>query len=151
MLCHLTYFYLSRSQVYIWIYSQTKYQPHQKRGIILSQPILGVISPLSAYSLIDNSYYLISLVNGHWSFEILSHGTHSTIFDDIVYSDLTSHTCIISIICVYNCHIDKMLWTLYICMWEKLIPESCSAWNLFASCFKLTVVIYRATVIYKTK
>ena len=70
-------------------------QTHQKWGVILSQPILGVISPLSAYSWIDNSYYSISLVNGHWSFEILSHSTHSTIFDDIV--DLTSHTCIIII------------------------------------------------------
>ena len=88
---------------------EEKVLTHRKRGVILSQPIMGVISPLSAYSWIDNSYYLISLVNGHWSFEILSHGTHSTIFDDIVFSDLTSHTCIIIIICVYNCHIDKML------------------------------------------
>ena len=81
----------------------------KKRGEILSQPILGVISPLSAYSWIDNSYYLISLVNDHWDFEILNHGTYSTIFHDIVFNDLTSHTCNTIIICVYNCDIDKML------------------------------------------
>ena len=69
---------------------------HQKRGVILALPILGVISPLFAYSWIDNSYYLISLVHGLLSFEFLSHGTHSTIFNDIVFSDSTSHTCIIS-------------------------------------------------------
>ena len=33
---------------------------------------------------------------GRLSFEFLSHDTHSTIFNDIVFSDLTSHTCIIS-------------------------------------------------------
>ena len=85
------------------------FSPHQKRDVILSQPILEVISPLSAYSWINNSYYLIILVNDHWSFEILSHGIHSTIFDDIVFNDLTSITCIVIIICVYNCNIDKML------------------------------------------
>ena len=70
------------------------------------------------------------MVHGLLSFEFLSHGTHSTIFNDIVLSDLTSHTCIISnilldhgkkvsvagigaikyIICIYNCNIDKMFY-----------------------------------------
>ena len=35
-------------------------------------------------------------MHGRLSFEFLSHDTHSTIFNDIVFSDLTSHTCIIS-------------------------------------------------------
>ena len=35
-------------------------------------------------------------MHGLLSFEFLSHGTHSTIFNDIVFSDSTSHTCIIS-------------------------------------------------------
>ena len=69
---------------------------HQKRGIILALPILGVISPLFAKSWIDNSYYLISLEHGHLCFEFLSHDAHSTILNDIVFSDFTSHTCIIS-------------------------------------------------------
>ena len=70
--------------------------PYTLKGVILSLPILGVISPLFAHSRIDNSYYLISLVHGILSFEFLSHGTHSTIFNVIVFSDLLSHTCIIS-------------------------------------------------------
>ena len=35
-------------------------------------------------------------MHGHLSFKFLSHDTHSTILNDIVLSDLTSHTCIIS-------------------------------------------------------
>ena len=35
-------------------------------------------------------------MHGRLSFEFLSHDTHSTILNDIVFSDLTSHTCIIS-------------------------------------------------------
>ena len=42
--------------------------------------------------MLDNVYYSISLVHGLF----LSHGNHSTIFNDIVFSDSTSHTCIIS-------------------------------------------------------
>ena len=57
--------------------------------------ILGVTSPLFAYSWIDNSYYLLSRVHGHLGFEFLNHETHSAIFNDIVCRDLTSHTCII--------------------------------------------------------
>ena len=72
--------------------SQRKdFNSHQKLGVIFALPILGVILPLFAFSWIDNSYYLISLVHGLLSFEF-----HSTIFNDIVFSDLTSHTCIIS-------------------------------------------------------
>ena len=68
---------------------------HQKRGVIFSLQIFGVILPLFGYSWIDNSYYLISLVRGNFGFEFHQHGTHSTIFNDIVWSDLTSHTCIV--------------------------------------------------------
>ena len=32
-------------------------------------------------------------MHGRLSFEFLSHDTHSTILNDIVFSDLTSHTC----------------------------------------------------------
>ena len=35
-------------------------------------------------------------MHGLLSFEFLIHGNCSTIFNDIVFSDLTSHTCIIS-------------------------------------------------------
>ena len=77
---------------WIWLDS---WQSHQKRGVIFSQHILGVTSPLFAYSWIDNSYYLLSRVHGHLGFEFLNHETHSAIFNDIVCSDLTSHTCII--------------------------------------------------------
>ena len=35
-------------------------------------------------------------MHGRLSFEFLSHDTLSTIFNDIVFSDLSSHTCIIS-------------------------------------------------------
>ena len=64
---------------------------HQKRGATLSVPILGVISPLFAYSC--NSYGTMS---GLLSFEYLSHGTNLTIFYVIVCGDLISYTCIIS-------------------------------------------------------
>ena len=57
---------------------------HQKQGAI-------------PYSWIYNSYHLMSLVNSLLDFEFLNHGTHSTIFNDIVCSDLTSHTCIMLI------------------------------------------------------
>ena len=42
--------------------------------------------------------FLLFVKSGAWSFsfEFLSHGTHSVIFNDIVFSDLTSHTCSIS-------------------------------------------------------
>ena len=59
-------------------------------------PISGVISPLFAYSWIDNCYYFISLVHGLLSFESLSHCTCLAIFNAIVCGDLISYTCIIS-------------------------------------------------------
>ena len=65
-------------------------------------------------------------MHGRLSFEFLYHGSHSTIFNDIVCGDLTSHTCIISnklldhytkvsvkgigaikyVICIHQCNID---------------------------------------------
>ena len=67
------------------------------------------------------------MVHGISGFKFLNHGTHSTMFNDIVWSDLTSHTCIIPnilldhfkkvsvtgigaieyIICLHKCNIDK--------------------------------------------
>ena len=54
-------------------------------------------SYLTAFCLLMDrqTYYLISLVHGILGFELLNHGTNSTIFNDIVCSDLTSHTFII--------------------------------------------------------
>ena len=42
------------------------------------------------------------MVHGLLSFEFLSHGSHSTIFNDIVFGDLTSYTCIISNLLLYH-------------------------------------------------
>ena len=65
------------------------------QGVIFSLEILAVTSPLFAYSWIDNSYHLVSLVRGLLGLEFHKHGTHSTILNDIDCSELTSHTCII--------------------------------------------------------
>ena len=72
-------------------WSQSGLLTHQKRV-----PISGVISPLFAYSWIDNCYYFISMVHGLLSFESLSHCTYLAIFNAIVCGDLISYTCIIS-------------------------------------------------------
>ena len=76
---------------------------HQKRGVIFALPILGLTLPLFDNSWIDNSYYLISVVHGLLSFELLSHSNHSTIFNGIVFSELTSHTSIILDLLLDHC------------------------------------------------
>ena len=52
----------------------------------------GLTLPLFDNSWIDNSYYLISVVHGLLSLEFLSHSNPSSIINDILFSDLTSHT-----------------------------------------------------------
>ena len=59
-----------------------RFLSHQKRSQNLALQILGVISPLFAYSWIDNSYSFVSLVHGLLRFQFFSHRTHSTIFND---------------------------------------------------------------------
>ena len=99
----------------ILLLQKINHYTHQKRSVTLSRtllihtlltlspktgtdsvPVLGVISPLFAYSWIDNSHYFITLARGLLSLENLSHGTNLTIFYVIVCGDLISYTCIIS-------------------------------------------------------
>ena len=81
---------------FLLVASSEAFLSHKKRGVTLSIPISGIISPLFAYSWIDNSYYFISLEHGHLSFESLSHGTHLAILIATVCGDFISYTCIIS-------------------------------------------------------
>ena len=82
--------------LFLLVASSEAFLSLQKRCVTLSESISGVISPLFAYSQIDDSYYFISLARGLLSFESLSHGTHSTIVNAIVFGDLISYSCIIS-------------------------------------------------------
>ena len=82
--------------LFLLVASSEAFLSLQKRCVTLSESISGVISPLFAYSQIDDSYYFISLARGLLSFESLSHGTHLTILITTDCGDFISYTCIIS-------------------------------------------------------